>query len=78
MAEMPGAFMQINNALRNQYSLGYSPTNQAHDGKFRKLTVQLVDASGDPLKIVIDWEGERPAGPGPTPIAEPGSQTPFS
>ena len=54
MAEMPQAFMQINNALRNQYSLGYSPTNQAKDGKFRKLAVQLVDpATGDPLKIVI-------------------------
>lgn len=55
MAEMPSAFMQINNALRNQYSLGYSPTNQAKDGKFRKIGVQLVDpATGEQLKIVIN------------------------
>jgi hypothetical protein len=34
----------------------------------------------DPLKVVIEWEGERPGdpGPGPSPISESGSQTPFS
>ncbi len=52
MAEMPNAFYAINQALRNQYSLGYSPTNQARDGKFRKLTVQLVNpATNEPLKV---------------------------
>lgn len=52
MAEMPNAFYAINQALRNEYSLGYSPTNQARDGKFRKLTVQLVNPStNEPLKI---------------------------
>lgn len=58
MAEMPGAFAQINNALRNQYTLGYSPTNQAHDGKFRKLTVQLVNpATNEPLRVT-DQKGK--------------------
>ncbi|MCU1328787.1 MAG: hypothetical protein JWN34_4157 [Bryobacterales bacterium] len=58
MAEMPGAFAQINNALRNQYSLGYSPTNQARDGKFRKLTVQLVNPeTNEPLRIT-DQKGK--------------------
>jgi Ca-activated chloride channel family protein len=52
MAEMPNAFFAINQALRNQYQLGYSPTNQARDGKFRKLTVQLVNpATNEPLKV---------------------------
>jgi len=52
MAEMPNAFYAINQALRNQYSLGYSPTNQARDGKFRKITVQLVNpATNEPLKV---------------------------
>jgi hypothetical protein len=34
----------------------------------------------DPLKVVILWDGERAAepSPGPSPISEPGSQTPFS
>jgi len=53
MQELPGVFQQISRALRTQYSLGYSPNNQAKDGKFRKLTVQLVNpATNQPLKIV--------------------------
>jgi hypothetical protein len=34
----------------------------------------------DPLKVVILWDGERQAepGPAPSPISEPDSQTPFS
>lgn len=58
MAEMPGAFAQINNALRNQYSMGYSPTNQARDGKFRKITIQLVNpATNEPLRVT-DQKGK--------------------
>jgi VWFA-related protein len=52
MQEMPGAFQAINQSLRNQYTLSYSPTNTAKDGKFRKLTVQLVDpTTNEPLKV---------------------------
>jgi VWFA-related protein len=51
--ELPAVFQSISQSLRNQYSLGYSPNNQAHDGKFRKLTVQLVNpASNEPLRMV--------------------------
>lgn len=58
MAEMPNAFYAINQALRNQYQLGYSPTNQARDGKFRKITVQLVNpATNEPLKV-MDEKGK--------------------
>ncbi len=39
-------------ALRNQYSIAYQPSNQAKDGKFRKLKVELVDpATGSLLSI---------------------------
>jgi VWFA-related protein len=52
MGEMPGAFAAINQALRNQYSLGYSPTNQTKDGKFRKINIQLVNpATNEPLRV---------------------------
>ncbi|MDE3195352.1 MAG: VWA domain-containing protein [Acidobacteriota bacterium] len=52
LGEMPGAFSAINQALRNQYTLGYSPTNQAKDGKFRKITVQLVNPqTNEPLRV---------------------------
>jgi len=53
--EMPGIFNNISQSLRNQYQLTYSPNNQARDGKFRKLTVQLVNPqTGEPLKMVDD------------------------
>ncbi len=51
--EFPSIYRQIHEALRNQYSLGYSPTNQTRDGKFRKIKVELVNpATGEPLRIV--------------------------
>ncbi len=51
--EYPNIFRSIHEALRNQYSLGFQPTNTEKDGKFRKLKVELVNpATGDPLKIV--------------------------
>lgn len=56
--ELPGVFQQISRSLRNQYSLGYSPNNQAKDGKFRKLTVQLVNpGTNEPLKM-LDQKGK--------------------
>ncbi len=51
-AEFPGIFRAIAQALRNQYSLVYNPSNQARDGSFRKIKVELVNpASGEALKI---------------------------
>jgi len=50
--DLPGVFHSISQSLRNQYSLGYSPNNQAKDCKFRKLTVQLVNpGTNEPLKM---------------------------
>ena len=51
--EFPTIFNNISYALRNQYSLAYQPTNQAKDGKFRKIKVELVNpANGEKLRIV--------------------------
>jgi len=56
--EFPAIFANISEALRNQYTLTYTPTNLARDGKFRKLKVELVNpATGEPLKI-IDEKGK--------------------
>jgi Ca-activated chloride channel family protein len=53
--EFPGIFRAIAEALRNQYSLVYNPTNQARDGTVRKISVQLVNpATGEPLKIAVN------------------------
>ena len=37
--------------LRSQYSVGYSPSNQARDGKYRKVKVEIVGDDGKPLVI---------------------------
>jgi VWFA-related protein len=37
------AFDQISEELRSQYTLGYYPTNTAHDGKFRKIKVDMAN-----------------------------------
>lgn len=51
--EYPGIFQSISQALRNQYSIAYHPSNQAKDGKFRKIKVELVNPeNGDALRIV--------------------------
>ena len=56
--EFPNIFQSVSAALRNQYSLTYTPSNQAKDGQFRKIKVELVDPqTGAALKIT---EGGKP------------------
>jgi VWFA-related protein len=51
--EFPSIYRAISDSLRNQYSLAYHPTNQARDGKYRKIKVDLVNpANGEPLRVV--------------------------
>jgi Ca-activated chloride channel homolog len=42
LADLPDTAAKIGLELRNQYVLGYSPKNSAHDGKYRKVEVKLV------------------------------------
>jgi VWFA-related protein len=37
------AFRQISDELRTQYSLGYTSTNEKHDGGFRKIELKSKD-----------------------------------
>jgi Ca-activated chloride channel homolog len=43
--ELSGAVSQISRELRNQYVLGYYPSNRQRDGKWRKLKVQLAGSA---------------------------------
>ncbi|MCL4522485.1 MAG: VWA domain-containing protein [Acidobacteria bacterium] len=56
--EWSGIFYDVAASLRNQYSIGYSPSNRTRDGKLRKIKVQLVDAKGAPL-VVQDQKGKK-------------------
>ena len=50
--EFPSIFQSVQTALRNQYSLTYHPSNQAKDGKFRAIKVELVDPkTGDAVRM---------------------------
>jgi VWFA-related protein len=49
--ELPTVAAKIALELRNQYVVGYRPTNSALDGKFHKVQVKLVD-SGD---LLLSW-----------------------
>ena len=53
MGEYPGILQQVGVELRNQYSIGYIPSNPAKDGKFRKVKVDVVDENGSPVKSVV-------------------------
>ena len=39
--ELNGAFAQISEELRNQYSLGYSPSNATRDGSYRRIDLKV-------------------------------------
>jgi len=46
--ELPDVAAKIGIELRNQYLLGYTPINQERDGKYRRVTVRLVQPKGLP------------------------------
>ncbi|HTR66996.1 MAG TPA: VWA domain-containing protein [Terriglobales bacterium] len=49
--EMGEIFHDINEDIRQQYTISYHPTNAKLDGTYRKLKVELVAPDGGPLKI---------------------------
>jgi len=56
--EIPSIMQDVAASLRNQYSMTYSPSNEALDGKYRKIKVELVSAEGGPL-TVTDQKGKK-------------------
>jgi VWFA-related protein len=56
--EVPGVMQAVAGMLRSQYSLGYTPTNQARDGKYRKIKVDVVGNDGAPLEV-RDQRGKK-------------------
>ena len=48
--EIPGIFNSVAAFLRNQYTLVFSP-NTPQDGRYHKLTVEVVDDQGNPLEL---------------------------
>jgi VWFA-related protein len=55
--EMPAVFQAVHDSLRSNYVLTYQPSNQAKDGKYRRLKVELVNEDNQPLKV-LDEKGK--------------------
>jgi Ca-activated chloride channel family protein len=58
---------QIARELRNQYTLGYAPTNKAKDGTSRAVTVEVVNPPKGAGKITVNAPKGYVAPGGPTP-----------
>ena len=46
LADVDQVCKEIARDIRNQYTLGYYPTNQARDGSFRSVKVDLIPPKG--------------------------------
>lgn len=56
--EIPDIFRSVAGFLRHQYSLSFTPSSGANDGKFHKVKVELVAPDGGPL-TVLDQKGKK-------------------
>jgi VWFA-related protein len=54
--EMPDIFNSVAAFLRNQYTIGFTPST-VQDGKFHKVTVEVVDAQGNEM-MLADKKGK--------------------
>jgi VWFA-related protein len=55
--ELPGIFNSVAAFLRNQYTIGFSPTTP-QDGRYHKVVVSIVDADGNPM-MLNDKKGKK-------------------
>ncbi len=42
-SELPSAFSQIDQELRSQYLIAYSPTNKNRDGSYRRIRIEVIN-----------------------------------
>jgi VWFA-related protein len=53
--QFPEVMAEISNAIRNEYLLSYHSTNPKQDGSYRKIKVELVDATtGGPINLHVN------------------------
>jgi VWFA-related protein len=54
LAELPDVVQRLSAEIRSQYLLGYSSSNEANDGKYRKVKVEVVPPAGSP-RLNASW-----------------------
>lgn len=55
--ELPAVCEHIGNDLRNEYLIGYSPSNDAQDGTYRKVKVTVTAPQGSPALRAHNRQG---------------------
>lgn len=58
VTEYPEIFRNMATALRSRYLLTYTPSNQAKDGKYRRIKVELVDPATNQPWTIKDEKGK--------------------
>jgi VWFA-related protein len=72
--ELNAAFGQIQQELRTQYLISYSPTNKTRDNTFRRLRIELIDPELRKQKLKLTYRNgyfARPPAAAPAPVARP-------
>jgi VWFA-related protein len=54
-AELQDSFSQIEQELRSQYLVAYSPSNKNHDGSYRKVEIELVNPELRKQKLQLNY-----------------------
>ncbi len=55
--ELPSLAREISSELRTQYSIGYIPSNDRHDGTYRQIKVSVADGPGNQKRIAVARAG---------------------
>ena len=54
LADLPAAMEKLSREIRNQYMLGYFPSNAGNDGRYRKVRVEVNMPAGSPA-VHVSW-----------------------
>lgn len=54
-SDLRKAFVQIQQDLREQYLIAYSPTNKARDGSYRRIQIEVIDAELKKQKLKLNY-----------------------
>jgi len=73
LAEVDKITPEVAHEIRNQYTLGYTPTNTAMDGTFRKITVNVNAPGRLQVRTRNGYYASTSTSPGASPKSEPKS-----
>ena len=73
-SELQGSFSQIEQELRSQYLVAYSPSNKSRDGSYRKVEIEIVNPDLRKQKLQLNYRQGYFAKRGTAPNIQPPAQ----